>query len=280
MIRMLERYRLDNKQKVSLQEIDPEDTAGFTSKEEVAEAFGKLKEELQDLQEKLFASHTKGVLILFQGMDCSGKDGVVKKVLSGLNPQGFRAESFKRPTSDEVAHDFLWRSHKVTPAKGYITSFNRSYYEDVLITRVHETIDKKEAGSRLKHIQHFEKLLADSGTTVIKIFLHISQDFQLQKIKERMENPEKLWKFVPSDLEERRYWEQYMKAYEHVFKATGTKSNPWYIVPANQRWFRDYLVLKIIVSTLNKLQLTYPQIDIGSYNTLNNEPSPDVKSPS
>lgn len=277
---MLERYRLDNKQKVSLQEIDPEDTAGFTSKEEVSDAFNKLKEELQDLQEKLFASQEQGVLILFQGMDCSGKDGVIKKVLSGLNPQGFRAESFKRPTSDEVAHDFLWRSHKVTPAKGYITSFNRSYYEDVLITRVHERIDKKEANSRLKHIQHFEKLLTDSGTTVIKIFLHISQDFQLQKLNERMENPEKLWKFDPNDLEERRYWDQYMKAYENAFKATGTKSNPWHIVPANQRWFRDYLVLKIIVSTLNKLKLAYPLIDIGSYDSSISEPLAQAKSPS
>lgn len=277
---MLERYRLDNKQKVSLQEIDPEDTAGFTSKEEVSDAFNKLKEELQDLQEKLFASQEQGVLILFQGMDCSGKDGVIKKVLSGLNPQGFRAESFKRPTSDEDAHDFLWRSHKVTPAKGYITSFNRSYYEDVLITRVHERIDKKEANSRLKHIQHFEKLLTDSGTTVIKIFLHISQDFQLQKLNERMENPEKLWKFDPNDFEERRYWDQYMKAYENAFKATGTKSNPWHIVPANQRWFRDYLVLKIIVSTLNKLKLAYPLIDIGSYDSSISEPLAQAKSPS
>jgi PPK2 family polyphosphate:nucleotide phosphotransferase len=223
-----------------------------------------MKEQLQDIQERLYASKTNGVLILFQGMDCSGKDGVVKKALSGLNPQGFRAESFKKPTGDEAAHDFLWRAHKVAPAKGYITSFNRSYYEEVLITRVHELIDKKTANTRLKHIQHFEKMLADNGIVVIKIFLHISPEFQLQKINERMENPEKLWKFDPNDLEERRYWDSYMKAYENAFKATATKTNPWHIVPSNNRWFRDYLVLKIIVSALGKLKLEYPHIDLDN----------------
>ncbi|TFE26630.1 PPK2 family polyphosphate kinase [Cohnella luojiensis] len=259
---MLENYRLDEKRKVSLQDYDPNDTAGYAGKEDVAENFAQMKEQLQDIQERLYASKTNGVLVLFQGMDCSGKDGVVKKVLSGLNPQGFRAESFKKPTGDEAAHDFLWRAHRVAPAKGHITSFNRSYYEEVLITRVHELIDKKTANSRLKHIQHFEKMLADNGIVLIKIFLHISPEFQLQKINERMENPEKLWKFDPNDLEERRYWDSYMKAYENAFKATATKTNPWHIVPSNNRWFRDYLVLKIIVSALGKLKLEYPQIDI------------------
>jgi len=259
---MLEKYRLDDKQKVSLRSYDPEDTASFASKDEVEKEFELLKMQLQDIQERLYASKTKSVLILFQGMDCSGKDGVVKKVLSGLNPQGVRAESFKQPTSEEAAHDFLWRTHKLTPAKGYVTSFNRSYYEDVLITRVHDLIDNKVAAARLKNIQHFEKMLTDNGTVIIKIFLHISQEFQLKKINERMENPEKLWKFDPSDLKERLYWEQYRKAYEDAFKATSTKHSPWYIVPANNRWFRDFLVLRIIVSTLNKLKLEYPQIDI------------------
>ncbi len=259
---MLENYRLDEKRKVSLQDYDPNDTAGFAEQEDVAESFAQMKEQLQDIQERLYASKTNGVLILFQGMDCSGKDGVVKKALSGLNPQGFRAESFKKPTGDEAAHDFLWRAHRVAPAKGYINSFNRSYYEEVLITRVHELIDKKTANTRLKHIQHFEKMLADNGIVLIKIFLHISPEFQLQKINERMENPEKLWKFDPNDLEERRYWDSYMKAYENAFKATATKTNPWHIVPSNNRWFRDYLVLKIIVSALGKLKLEYPHIDL------------------
>ncbi|TVX96647.1 PPK2 family polyphosphate kinase [Cohnella terricola] len=266
---MLDAYRLDEKKKVSLESYDPEDTSGFTGKEEIEESFAKLKEQLEDIQERLYASKKNGVLVLFQGMDCSGKDGVVKKVLSGLNPQGFRAESFKRPTDDEAAHDFLWRTHKVTPPKGYFVSFNRSYYEDVLITRVHGLIDKDVATRRLKNIQQFEKMLADNGTVLIKIFLHISPDFQLKKIQERMENPEKLWKFDPSDLEERRHWDAYVKAYEAAFKATATKTNPWYIVPANHRWFRDYLVLKIIVSTLSKLKLEYPKaaFDPADYKT-------------
>jgi PPK2 family polyphosphate:nucleotide phosphotransferase len=253
---------LNSKDKVSLEDFEPGDTGSISDKEEIAAEFEELKEELAELQEKLYASKTNGVLIVFQGMDCSGKDGVVKKVFSGLNPQGFRAESFKQPTGDEAAHDFLWRAHKVTPAKGYMASFNRSYYEDVLITRVHETIDKKEVNVRLKHIQQFEKHLSDNGILIVKIFLHISQDFQLGKIRERMENPEKLWKFDPNDLKEREHWEAYMKAYENAFRATGTKSNPWYIVPANHRWFRDYLTLKIIVSAMRKLDLAYPVVEI------------------
>ncbi|BBH22748.1 polyphosphate kinase [Paenibacillus baekrokdamisoli] len=276
---MLKGYRLDSKRSISLGDYNPEDTADFKDKEEIAEAFEKLKEQLQDEQEKLFASKANSVLILFQGMDCSGKDGVIRKVLGGLNPQGFRAESFKQPTADEAAHDFLWRTHKVTPPKGYITAFNRSYYEEVLITKVHGLIDQEEVDKRLKHIQHFEKLLLDNGTLVIKLFLHISPEFQLDKIKERMENPEKLWKFDPSDLQERRYWKDYMKAYQHAFKSTGTKRNPWYIVPANHRWFRDYLVLRIIVSSLRELNLSYPKIDLSHFNSFDEKGSPELITP-
>ncbi|MBB6671555.1 PPK2 family polyphosphate kinase [Cohnella nanjingensis] len=261
---MLNRYRLDTKSAISLQDIDPNDTAPFQSKEEVAAEIAELKERLQEAQEKLFAGKSRGVLILFQGMDCSGKDGVINKVLSGLNPQGFRAESFKQPTTEESAHDFLWRTHKLTPAKGYIAAFNRSYYEDVLITRVHGTIDKKEATSRLKHIQNFEKLLADSGVVLVKIFLHISKDFQLKKIRQRLENPEKRWKFDPSDLAERKHWDAYAAAYEDAFRATGTKRNPWYVVPANRRWFRDYLVLRILVSVFDRMELSFPEVDLAS----------------
>ncbi|NBD27513.1 PPK2 family polyphosphate kinase [Paenibacillus glycinis] len=265
---MLEKYRLNEKRSMSLADFDPEDTAGIDDKDEIEDKFEELLDKLREHQEKLFASKTDGVLILFQGMDCSGKDGVIKKVLAGLNPQGFRAESFKKPTTDESAHDFLWRTHKVAPAKGAITAFNRSYYEDVLITRVHELIDSKEAEKRLKHIVNFEKMLSDGGITIIKIFLHISPEFQLGKIKERMENPEKLWKFDPNDLEERRYWKAYAKAYEHAFKATSTKRNPWYVVPANNRWFRDYLVLRIVESVLDSLKLSYPEIDMTQFGSL------------
>lgn len=261
---MLNHFRLGEQKRISLQSFDPEDTAGLKNKEAALDEFDKFKEELLEEQEKLFAGKTGSVLIIFQGMDCSGKDGVVKKVLSGLNPQGFRAISFKKPVGEELSHDFLWRCHKETPPKGYIAAFNRSYYEDVLITRVHGTINDKEARRRLAHIRHFEELLTGSGTRVIKIFLHISKEFQLEKIRERMENPEKLWKFDPSDLQERRYWDQYVEAYEDVFGETATADCPWYIVPANHRWFRDYLVQRIILETFRSMKLSYPKADISA----------------
>ncbi|MFD0679451.1 MULTISPECIES: PPK2 family polyphosphate kinase [unclassified Paenibacillus] len=259
---MLKSYRLNKKEEIVLRRFDPNDKGGFKSKEEIHEEFEHMEKKLLELQDKLFASKTNGVLILFQGMDCSGKDGVIKKVLSNLNPQGFRAESFKKPTPEESSHDFLWRTHKVVPAKGYIAAFNRSYYEDVLITRVHGMIQDDEAAVRLNHIRDFEKLLTDSGVLLIKIFLHISPEFQLEKIRQRLENPEKLWKFDPSDLEERRYWDQYTAAYEDVFRHTATKHCPWYVVPANERWFRDYLVLRIILRSMEKLDLSYPMANI------------------
>jgi PPK2 family polyphosphate:nucleotide phosphotransferase len=261
---MLKKYTLDKGKTIKLNQFEPGDTDKYNNNDEIHQKFKQLVEKLQDYQDKLFASKTNAVLILFQGMDCSGKDGVIKNVLSHLNPQGFRAESFKRPTEEELAHDFLWRTHKVMPQKGYITAFNRSYYEDVLVTRVHNTIPDKEAAKRLKHIQHFEKLQADNGVLVIKIFLHISQKFQLEKLTERIAEPEKHWKFDPNDLQERKHWEQYVKAYEDIFAQTGKKSNPWYIVPADERWFRDYVVLKIIVTALEQLNLQYPKIDLDT----------------
>ncbi|GMK39728.1 hypothetical protein PCCS19_27830 [Paenibacillus sp. CCS19] len=265
---MLKNYRLTKSDKHVLNRFDPNETGGFASKEEIQEEFEQMERKLRKLQDKLFASKTNGVLILFQGMDCSGKDGVIKKVLSNLNPQGFRAESFKKPTPEESAHDFLWRTHKVVPAKGYITAFNRSYYEDVLITRVHGTIQDEETASRMKNIRHFEKLLTNSGVLLIKIFLHISPEFQLEKIRERLTDPEKHWKFDPSDLAERRHWDSYVDAYEDAFRHTATKHSPWHVVPANERWFRDYLVLRIIINSMESLDLHYPEPDIDTQQLL------------
>lgn len=261
-ITMLKKYTLNSGKKVKLSSFDSDDTGKYSNKDEIREKFEQMEDRLKELQDKLYASKTNAVLILFQGMDCSGKDGVVKKVLANLNPQGFRAESFKKPSEEELAHDFLWRTHKVMPPKGFITAFNRSYYEDVLITRVHDTISDSEAAKRLKHIQHFEKLQADNGVLVIKIFLHISKAFQYEKLKERIANPEKHWKFDTNDLQERKYWEKYVEAYEDVFTQTGKKLSPWYIVPADERWFRDFLVLSIIVAAMEQLNLKYPTIDI------------------
>ncbi|MDB5053174.1 MAG: hypothetical protein JWM44_1224 [Bacilli bacterium] len=259
---MLKKYTLQKGDKVKLADFDPKDTGKYTHKDEVHEKYEQLEEKLKEYQDKLFAGKTHSVLILFQGMDCSGKDGVIRKVLSNFNPQGFRTESFKKPTEEELAHDFLWRTHKVLPQKGYITAFNRSYYEDVLITRVHKNITDNEAAKRFKHIQNFEKLLSDNGVLLIKIFLNISKSFQLEKLKDRISIPEKNWKFDPNDLKERHYWDQYAEAYEDVFTHTGKKISPWYIVPADERWYRDYLTLKIIVTAMEQLPLSYPKIDL------------------
>ncbi|MNI08551.1 Polyphosphate kinase 2 [compost metagenome] len=258
---MTKNYLLARNGKVKLKAINPEHTGSFVNKEEVLEDFVILKEKLVDLQDKLIAGKKQSLLIIFQGMDCSGKDGVINKVLSAINPQGFQVTSFKKPTEEETSHDFLWRSHKASPAKGYIAAFNRSYYEDVLVTRVHGVIDDDEADRRFKHIRNFEKLLNDSDVRILKIFLHISKDFQIQKIKDRLENPNKRWKFDPSDLEERKYWDAYQSAYEDVFNHCNSKYAPWYAVPANHRWFRDYIVLKLVVKALEDMDLQYPDPD-------------------
>ncbi|MCU6798300.1 MULTISPECIES: PPK2 family polyphosphate kinase [Paenibacillus] len=260
---MSKNVKLPRDKKIKLSQYDPDDTGSFSGKDEVAEHYEKLKEELTELQDKLFAGKKYSLLIIFQGMDCSGKDGVIKKVLSGVNPQGFKVTSFKQPTTEESSHDFLWRAHKETPGRGFITAFNRSYYEDVLITRVHNQIEDEEAERRFKHIKQFEKLLADHDTVVLKIFLHISKDFQIKKIEERLHDPSKRWKFDPSDLLERNYWDAYQKAYEGVFTNCNSKDAPWHLVPGNNRWYRDYVVLSLIVDTLKKLPLSYPQPDIA-----------------
>lgn len=259
---MAKNYLLSRNGKVKLKSINPDDTGSISNKEEIQEDYLMLKEKLADLQDKLIAGKKQSLLIIFQGMDCSGKDGVINKVLSSINPQGFQVTSFKKPTEEETSHDFLWRTHKASPAKGYIAAFNRSYYEDVLVTRVHGVIDDEEAERRFKHIRHFEKLLTDNGVHIVKIFLHISKDFQIQKIKDRLENPDKRWKFDPSDLEERKSWDDYQSAYEDVFNHCSFKYAPWYAVPANHRWFRDYIVLKIVVKALEDMDLQYPEPDL------------------
>lgn len=251
------------KKKVDLTAISPSDTGTTLSKEEILEETIKLKEEFQELQELLAAGKKQAVLFVFQGMDCSGKDGVIKHVFSGLNPQGVSSYSFKTPTEEESQHDFLWRAHTRTPSLGYITTFNRSYYEDVLITRVHELITDKEAKRRFKHINHFEELLENNHTKVVKIFLHISKEFQLKKLKSRIEDPSKNWKFDPNDLEERKSWKQYRKYYEEMMEKCSSVS-PWYVVPSDQRYYRNYAVLKIVVEAMRSLRLKEP------------EPNPDL----
>ena len=218
----------------------------------------KLGRKLEQLQERLFASRSQAVLFVFQGMDCSGKDGTINRVFSQVNPQGVLIHSFKAPTDEERSHDYLWRAHRFVPGMGYMGAFNRSYYEDVLISRVHGMIEDEEAGRRFSQINDFEKMLTDNRVTVVKIFLHISKKFQLDKLIARIENPHKNWKFDPSDLAERKHWDRYQSCYEDVLTQCASKKRPWHVVAADDRALRDLAVLQIAVDTLESLDLDFP----------------------
>ncbi|HEY8909908.1 MAG TPA: PPK2 family polyphosphate kinase [Desulfosporosinus sp.] len=257
---MVNNFTISTNTKVSLKDISPSDTAKL-EKKDIQEKYLELQERFIELQEVFNASKKFSLLIVLQGMDCSGKDGTVKKVLAGVNPNGFMVQSFKQPTPEELGHDYLWRAHKATPLKGNIAVFNRSYYEDVLVTRVHKTIDDKVAFSRFKEIAEFEKHLVNNGTIVLKFFLHISKEFQQKKLQSRLEIPEKHFKFSMADLAERKFWDRYQECYADVLSNCSTKQAPWHIVPADHRWFRDYLILERIVSTLENLKLKFPDIN-------------------
>ena len=229
------------------------------TKEEGHEKLALLKEELIELQNVLYAQRKYSLLVILQGMDASGKDGVIKNVFSGLNPMGCNVASFKRPTKEELAHDFLWRVHAQVPANGMIVIFNRSQYEDVLIQRVHKDIDMKKVKSRFVDINNFEKLLVENGTVILKFYLHISKEEQLKSLNERSEDPKKKWKYDPNDLKEREHWDEYMEAYEDVFK--NCNDIPWTMVPSDQNWYKEYIVAKKAVEALKALDLKYPDLN-------------------
>lgn len=228
---------------------------GF-EKEETKLKTAAIRSDIADWQNKLFAEHEQSLLVVFQGMDASGKDGAVKNVFSGVNPQGCRVYSFKKPTQEEMDHDFLWRVHEVCPAKGMIHVFNRSHYEDVLITRVHGWVDDNLAKKRFKWINSFEDLIQERGTTVLKFYLHISPEGQQKEIAERLEDPEKNWKYNAADLEEAKLWDDYMNMYEDVFKECNEV--PWHIVPTDNRWYKDFYIAKVILETLEKMNPKFP----------------------
>lgn len=254
----LEKYRVKLGEQVNLADVDPGDTGGLDSKDERKEDLDQLTKELEALQERLYAEHRHAVLIVLQGMDTSGKDGTIRHVFDGVNPQGVRVASFKAPTLEELAHDFLWRIHQQTPAKGEIVIFNRSHYEDVLIVRVHNLISEAIWSKRYGHINNFEHMLVDEGTTILKFFLHISRHEQKQRLLDRLEKPDKLWKFNPEDLKERDYWQDYTHAYEDMLGLTSTEWAPWYIVPSNHKWYRNLVVASRLVQTLLTLDPQYP----------------------
>lgn len=245
--------------KIRLPKIDPDQTGGM-SKKEAWTRFHELRNEISLLQEKLFAEHERSLLILFQAMDTGGKDGALKALCFGLNPAGLEVARFKTPTQTELDHDFLWRAHKVTPNKGMIGIWNRSHYEDVLIVRVHKLVPKKIWKARYDQINRFEEILTKNGTTILKFMLHISKDEQRKRLKARIEDPKKRWKFSTSDLRERPFWTDYEKAYEDAINCCSTNFAPWYVVPANHKWARDFAIVEVVLRTLKKMKPCYPKI--------------------
>jgi PPK2 family polyphosphate:nucleotide phosphotransferase len=242
-----------------LGERDPGDTTGAPGdRQATQDTFEALSDELLALQDRLYAESAQSLLVVLQAMDAGGKDGTIKHVFRGLNPQGVHVTTFKAPNEDELAHDFLWRVHKTTPARGLIGIFNRSHYEDVLIVRVQSLVPEEVWRPRYDHINHFEALLGDSGTRVIKLFLHISREEQAERLRERLERPDKRWKFRRGDLAERERWDDYMAAYEEAIARTSTERAPWYVVPADHKWFRNWAVSRIVIETLQDMDPRYP----------------------
>ena len=255
----MDKYRVSPKGDIKLSDYDPNDSSLFDgSKKEGKLELLKINKSLEALQELLYAQGRHKLLIVLQGMDTSGKDGVIRHVFDGVNPQGVRVASFKVPTAQELAHDYLWRIHQHTPGKGEIVIFNRSHYEDVLVVRVHNLVPKDVWHKRYEHICQFEKVLADEGTTILKFYLHIGLAEQAERFLERVEKPEKNWKFNPGDLEEREHWQAYTEAYEDVLNKTSTSYAPWYIIPANKKWYRNLVIANILVDTLKSLKMQFP----------------------
>ncbi|HEV3085922.1 MAG TPA: polyphosphate kinase 2 family protein [Candidatus Elarobacter sp.] len=244
--------------KVHLDRIDPAYTGKFNSAEEAKAAVEKDLERLSDLQNRLYAEHKRALLVVLQALDAGGKDGTVRHVFSGLNPLGASAHAFKEPTEEEQAHDFLWRVHKVTPEHGKVGIFNRSHYEDVLVVRVHDLVPKSVWSKRYDRINEFEKNLTQAGTRILKFFLHVSKDEQLRRLEERLNDREKQWKISETDFAERERWDDYVKAYEDALERCSTDDAPWYVIPANHKWFRNLAVARIVVDTLDEMKITIP----------------------
>lgn len=245
-------WKVEEGTKVKLKDYDPGYTAGHADHASAQGELEQLEKEMSELQETLSAAQHHGLLMILQGMDTSGKDGTIRHVFSNVNPQGCDVHSFKQPTQEELAHDFLWRVHKVTPPKGVIGIFNRSHYEDVLIVRVHDLVPERVWQQRYKEINHFEKLLAHSNIIILKFFLHISYDEQSQRLQDRVKDQDKAWKISASDWVERKYWDDYQKAYEEALSECSTDEAPWYIVPANHKWYRNLAIAHTLVETMRQ----------------------------
>ena len=252
------KFRVKPGEKLRLKKLDPSFTGEHVSEDAAKEATEECRGRLARQQNLLYAESKHSILIVLQAMDAGGKDGTIKHVFSGLNPQGVRVASFKQPTAPELAHDFLWRIHPHAPGRGEIAIFNRSHYEDVLITRVHKTIDKATWTRRYQDICDFEDLLAENGTTILKFFLHVSKEEQLKRFAERLDDPNHNWKISEADYAERLLWDGYVEAFADAIRATSTRAAPWYVIPANAKWFRNLAVSEIIADAMAGLALAYP----------------------
>ena len=274
-------FRVTDGKEFKLKHIDPEDTLDLKSedKPKAQEALKNGVELLAELQDKLYAQDRWSVLLIFQAMDAAGKDGAIKHVMSGINPQGCQVYSFKAPTSEDLDHDYMWRCLKRLPERGRIGIFNRSYYEETLVVRVHEEILKKQKlpeklitkhiwDERFQDIRNFEKYLSRNGTIIRKFFLHVSKEEQKKRFLERIDNLHKNWKFSSADSKERDHWDDYMKVYEDMIRNTSTKDSPWYVVPADNKWFTRLVVASAVIDTLASLDLKYPEVEEGQLKEL------------
>jgi PPK2 family polyphosphate:nucleotide phosphotransferase len=271
--KFVDSFRVTDGKKFRLKDFDPADTLGIKSefKPRAKEALAVGVQALADFQDKLYAQDKWAVLLIFQAMDAAGKDGVIKHVMSGVNPQGCDVHSFKSPSAEDLDHDYLWRCMKVLPNRGHIGIFNRSYYEETLVVRVHpeflakqklppELVTKKIWPHRFEDIRNFEQYLSNNGVVVRKFFLHLSKKEQKRRFLERIENPDKNWKFSASDAAEREHWDEYMDAYEDMIRNTATKESPWYVVPADNKWFTRIIVSAAVIETFASLGLHYPAV--------------------
>jgi PPK2 family polyphosphate:nucleotide phosphotransferase len=265
-------FRVDNGKHFRLKDVDPADTGHWHSKDHAEEALVQRIGRTSELQDKLYAQDNWALLLIFQAMDAAGKDGAIKHVMSGVNPQGCQVYSFKAPSEVELQHDFLWRTTRDLPERGHIGIFNRSYYEEVLIVRVHpgilksqktppKLVDKNIWDERFEDIRGFERHMARSGTVIRKFFLHLSKKEQKKRFLARLDEPEKNWKFSASDIHERKYWDDYQNAYEDMIRNTSTEHAPWYVVPADNKWFSRLVISTVLVDTLESLDLSYPKVD-------------------
>jgi PPK2 family polyphosphate:nucleotide phosphotransferase len=257
------RYRVEPGRPVRLAEVDPGQSEGFKKKKQVAKELAKQRDRIADLQARLYAEHRRSLLIVLQAMDTGGKDGTIKGVFQGVNPQGCQVWSFKAPSGEEADHDFLWRYHTRTPPRGMIHIFNRSHYEDVLVVRVKDLVPEEIWRPRYETINRFEQALTLSGVTVLKFFLHISKDEQKRRLESRLDDPDKRWKFSPNDIKERERWDDYQAAFEDALNECSTTYAPWYVVPANKKFYRNLVIARSIADTLEAMDPRYPKADPG-----------------